>query len=165
MFVNPGADFWVVFLGGGEIPFSKVKCASAGIDAGDTRRCADYIPDGVGSGVRVVVKGFLGWLVVEVHGFYTKSDNCNVSVVLEEVVLVTEEFAVKFGIFAFEGAGDKDEVIALVALFDAGSEEIDVGAFGLEVNNVAMDGGVLISAVGLARSDKNVGEFAIVWDV
>jgi hypothetical protein len=82
----------------------------------------------------------------------------------KSVILVAKEGAVKFGVFAFQGAGDKDEGIAMEALFSAGLEEIDFGAFGLEVNYVAVDGGILVDAVGLAWIDKNVGKFAIAPD-
>jgi len=60
-----------VFLGGGEVPFSEVEGASAGVDTGDARDGADYIPDSIGGGIRVIIEGFLGWLVVEVHCFGT----------------------------------------------------------------------------------------------
>jgi len=36
------------------------------------------------------------------------------------------------------------------ALFKTGTEEIDIGAFRLKVDNVAMDWGILVGAIGLA---------------
>jgi hypothetical protein len=62
---------------------------------------------------------------VIVHSFSAETNEGDVTVVFEELVLETKEGAKEFRVLSFEGTGNEDEIFVTVALFNAGSEEID----------------------------------------
>jgi hypothetical protein len=153
--VDPGSNRGVVFLSSGDIPFPKVGCAAAGVDVADAGDESEGIPEVFAGGIRDVWRGHVGVLFM-VHGFGGKADDSNVAMVLEEVVLVAEEFTEEFRIFAAERVWNEGHDLVGEAFFDDGSEEISMGALCLDVDDVALDFAVCEGAVDSTSSEEEV---------
>ena len=93
-----------------------------------------------------------------VHGLHTEADDGNVAMVFEKIVLVAQEFAKQFGVFAAERVWNVSHYFVDEAFFHNGAEVVCLGAFGLNVEDITLNFPFGKVAVDASSGDEDVWE-------